>query len=58
MRAAPHDQFYLSTCYPSSLPGGIPADAFVDPDAYRAGSRRRSAGRCNRLLVRVRPGWV
>jgi len=28
--------FYLSTRYPNSLPGGIPADAFAGSDAGRA----------------------
>ena len=35
-RAAPLDQFYLSTRYPNSLPGGIPAEAFTARDAERA----------------------
>ena len=35
-RAAPLDQFYLSTRYPNSLPGGVPAHAFARPDADRA----------------------
>lgn len=35
-RAAPLDQFYLSTRYPNSLPGGVPAEAFAAPDAERA----------------------
>ena len=35
-RAAPLDQFYLSTRYPNSLPGGVPAEAFTAPDAERA----------------------
>ena|SRR5947208_3325046 len=38
MRAAPYDQFYPSRCYPNSLPGGLPADAFAGSDADRAGS--------------------
>src|SRR5204863_490536 len=33
---APLDHFYLSTRYPNSLPGGIPADAFAGSDAGRA----------------------
>jgi len=35
-RAAPLDQFYLPTRYPNTLPGGLPAHAFVRPDAERA----------------------
>jgi len=35
-RAAPLDQFYLSTRYPNSLPGGVPAEAFTARDAERA----------------------
>jgi len=35
-RAAPLDQFYLSTRYPNSLPGGVPAEAFTAPDGERA----------------------
>lgn len=35
-RAAPLDQFYVSTRYPNSLPGGIPAEAFGPEDATRA----------------------
>ena len=35
-RAAPLDQFYVSTRYPNSLPGGVPAEAFAAPDAERA----------------------
>lgn len=35
-RAAPLDQFYVSTRYPNSLPGGVPAEAFTAPDAERA----------------------
>ena len=35
-RAAPLDHFYLSTRYPNSLPGGIPADTFAGSDAGRA----------------------
>jgi len=35
-RASPLDQFYLPTRYPNTLPGGIPAHAFVRPDAERA----------------------
>jgi HEPN domain-containing protein len=35
-RAAPLDQFYLSTRYPNSLPGGIPAEAYGSSDAERA----------------------
>jgi HEPN domain-containing protein len=35
-RAAPLDQFYVSTRYPNSLPGGIPAQAFGPPDSTRA----------------------
>ncbi len=35
-RVAPLDQFYLATRYPNSLPGGIPAEAFGEPDAGRA----------------------
>ena len=35
-RAAPLDQFYLLTRYPNTLPGGIPAQAFVGADAERA----------------------
>jgi len=35
-RASPLDQFYLPTRYPNTLPAGIPAHAFVRPDAERA----------------------
>ncbi len=35
-RAAPLDQFYVSTRYPNSLPGGIPAQAFALEDSARA----------------------
>jgi HEPN domain-containing protein len=35
-QAAPLDRFYLTTRYPNSLPGGIPAEAFVLADAERA----------------------
>ena len=35
-QAAPLDQFYVSTRYPNSLPGGIPAEAFGPEDATRA----------------------
>ena len=35
-RAAPLDQFHVSTRYPNSLPGGVPAGAFAAPDAERA----------------------
>jgi HEPN domain-containing protein len=35
-QAAPLDQFYVPTRYPSSLPGGIPAEAFARVDAERA----------------------
>lgn len=36
MRASPLDQFYVTTRYPNSLPGGIPARAFARPDGERA----------------------
>jgi HEPN domain-containing protein len=35
-RAGPLDQFYVTTRYPNSLPGGIPARAFARSDAERA----------------------
>jgi HEPN domain-containing protein len=35
-QVAPLDQFYVPTRYPNSLPGGIPAEAFVRADAERA----------------------
>ena len=35
-RASPLDQFHLPTRYPNTLPGGLPAHAFVRPDAERA----------------------
>lgn len=35
-QAAPLDQFYVSTRYPNSLPGGIPAEAFGPEDSTRA----------------------
>ncbi len=35
-KAAPLDRFYIPTRYPNGLPGGIPADAYIDEDAERA----------------------
>jgi len=34
--AAALDQYYIPTRYPNGLPGGIPADAYVEADAARA----------------------
>ena len=35
-RPAPLDQCYVTTRYPNSLPGGIPARAFARPEGERA----------------------
>ncbi len=34
--AAALDQYYIPTRYPNGLPGGIPADAYAEPDSVRA----------------------
>jgi HEPN domain-containing protein len=34
--AAPLDKYYIPTRYPNGLPGGIPAEAFIQDDADKA----------------------
>jgi HEPN domain-containing protein len=34
--AAALDQYYIPTCHPNGLPGGIPADAYNRADGDRA----------------------
>jgi HEPN domain-containing protein len=43
--SSPLDQFYLPARYPNTLPGGIPAHAFVRPDAERALELAREVSR-------------
>ena len=34
--AGPLDRYYIPTRYPNGLPGGIPADAYLEDDALKA----------------------